>query len=766
MSKYSVVDEGNCSPRFLRLTCNHIGKKASLMDQTKLCIGAIVQPLAELGPNEPALGVVDHSHGPIRCERCRAYINPFFKFVNVGRKFQCCFCHTINDVPEWYYCNLDGNNERRDKFDRPELSRGSVEFNVGEDFMRRPIQKPHFLFVIDVSYAAVVSGLVDVAVDAVRNALDTLEENERTHAGILTYDSSIHFYRMSTSLADPQMLEITDTKDPFIPAPTSELVMQVSDAKCRYLLDTTLDLISTTFSTENVSASSKPVCVGSAALAASQVLQHVGGKVLFIQANLPGAGVGVLTNREDAKLYNTKKEKNLFIPQGAYYTTLARQCAEQAITFDLYVCANCYVDLCTFGELANTTGGQICLYPGFSGSKDGEALTEDIQRNVSRLTGYDAVMIVRCSAGLRVADQYGNYYLRTRPEMDLPSVDCDKTFGIRFEHDGDLDEKKEAVIQVALLYTTPEGARRIRSHTISVPVTSVLANIFRNSDLDSVVNLSLKQAVRQIHRNSTPQESAHALTQACVDCLYTYRKRCASSTSSGQLILPEPLKLLPMCTLGMIKHPICKPGLSADERSFLHSYASGLPCYVARPFVCPRLFNISHIPEECCLPDADGRVFLPQPLTLSSEVMLPADLYLLENGRFIYLWISERVSVDEMEAVFGNTVQSQQYEVRTDGPPECQASRINTLVAEVRRNSSIFKGLQVIRAQDTSSQTQGFGGIQESLDEAAFFAKLLEDGKVKDGAVKRKLLEIPREEMSYVDFLCWLHKMIQNKFYA
>jgi protein transport protein SEC24 len=39
----------------------------------------------------------------------------------------------------------------------------------------------------------------------------------------------------------------------------------------------------------------------------------------------------------------------------------------------------------------------------------------------------------------------------------------------------------------------------------------------------------------------------------CVTILYTYRKYCATASSSGQLILPEALKLLPLYTMGMFE---------------------------------------------------------------------------------------------------------------------------------------------------------------------------------------------------------------------
>lgn len=37
--------------------------------------------------------VVDFGEGgPVRCSRCKGYINPFMRFVDQGRKFTCNFC--------------------------------------------------------------------------------------------------------------------------------------------------------------------------------------------------------------------------------------------------------------------------------------------------------------------------------------------------------------------------------------------------------------------------------------------------------------------------------------------------------------------------------------------------------------------------------------------------------------------------------------------------------------------------------------------------
>lgn len=41
-------------------------------------------------------------------------------------------------------------------------------------------------------------------------------------------------------------------------------------------------------------------------------------------------------------------------------------------------------------------------------------------------------------------------------------------------------------------------------------------------------------------------------TNVCTNILYSYRKFCATTPASVQLVMPEALKLLPLFTLGMI----------------------------------------------------------------------------------------------------------------------------------------------------------------------------------------------------------------------
>lgn len=87
--------------------------------------------------------------------------------------------------------------------------------------------------------------------------------------------------------------------------------------------------------------------------------------------------------------------------------------------------------------------------------------------------------------GLQVADYSGSFCRRIPTDVDLPAVDCDKALLVTLRHEEKLPETSEAAFQCALLYTTVTGQRRIRVHTLQLPVTAALGNLFRGADLDA-----------------------------------------------------------------------------------------------------------------------------------------------------------------------------------------------------------------------------------------------------------------------------------------
>ena len=205
-------------------------------------MGVVLQPLAPLAPdveqvpsvNFGAVGTI------VRCKQCRTYVNPFVQWEANGRRWNCNLCGFSQLTPDTYYASLDESGKRMDRFQRAELHKGAVEYIAPGEYMVRPPQPPVFMFVIDVSYTSVVTGLLNTVVASIKEAIQSgsIPGGQRVQVGIITFDTSLHFYNLNSNLSQPQMLVVSDLEDLFLPLPDDILVpLAESEAAILNLLD-------------------------------------------------------------------------------------------------------------------------------------------------------------------------------------------------------------------------------------------------------------------------------------------------------------------------------------------------------------------------------------------------------------------------------------------------------------------------------------------------------------------------------------------------
>ena len=138
-------------------------------------------------------------------------------------RFHCPFCKATTELPPQYFVHLDHTGVRLDKYQRPELWLGSYEFVGTKEYCRNNTfpKPPAFIFVIDVSYNNVKSGLVHLLCQNMKNILKHLpreigEERSAVRVGFITYSNEVHFYNIKSSLAQPQMLVVGDVQVIFL----------------------------------------------------------------------------------------------------------------------------------------------------------------------------------------------------------------------------------------------------------------------------------------------------------------------------------------------------------------------------------------------------------------------------------------------------------------------------------------------------------------------------------------------------------------------
>ncbi|KAK3990956.1 hypothetical protein QBC44DRAFT_324504 [Cladorrhinum sp. PSN332] len=752
---FVAFDQGNSSPKFARLTMTNIPATAEGQKSTGLPLGLLLQPLAPLQSGEVEIPVLDFGDaGPPRCHRCRAYINPFMMFRAGGNKFVCNLCNYANDTPPEYFCATSPQGVRVDRDQRPELTRGTVEFVVPKEYYTREPVGLRYLFVIDVTQESYNKGFLESFCDGILRALYASEENEEkdengevkrriplgAKVGFVTYDKEVHFYNVSPALEQAQMMIMPDIEDPFVPLSEG---LFVDPYESKTVITSLLTRLPQMFSDIKNPEPALLSTLNSAVAA----LEKTGGKIFCSLAALPTWGPGRLFMRDDGKHPGGEPDKKLFSTEHPGWRKLAEKLVSIGAGVDFFMATpnGGYLDLATVGYVSATTGGETFFYPNFIAPRDNTKLSLEIKHAVTRETGYQALMKVRCSNGLQVSEYHGNFIQHTfGADLEIGVVDADKALGVTFGYDGKLDAKLDAHFQAALLYTTASGQRRVRCINVIAGVSENAKDSIKFIDQDAVVAIIAKEASTRLATTSaTLKDVRLGLTEKTIDVLANYRKNFLSQAHPpGQLVMPERLKEFAMYMLGMLKCRAFKGGNETSDRRvhemrLIRSMGAGeLSLYLY-----PRVIPIHNLQPEDGFPDpATGHLKVPPSIRASFSRVEPGGVYLLDNGQQCLLWMHAQTSPNLIEDLFGEG----QTELR-----KLDAYTSLLPVLETRLNAQVRNLMEWMREVRGGSKGLTIQLARQGLDGAEYeYARMLVEDR-------------NNEAQSYVDWLVHVHRGVQ-----
>ncbi|CAK9081361.1 Protein transport protein Sec24-like At3g07100 [Durusdinium trenchii] len=705
------VETFNSPTHFVRCSVSRLPNSLSAKQRLNIPLGVILQPLAPVPPDiEPVPSVNFGVVGTIvRCKQCRTYVNPFVQWEANGRRWNCNLCGFSQLTPDPYYASLDESGKRMDRFQRAELHKGAVEYIAPGEYMVRPPQPPVFMFVIDVSYTSVVTGLLQTVVTSIKEAIESgkIPGGQRIQVGIITFDTSLHFYNLNSNLSQPQMLVVSDLDDLFLPLP-DDILVPLAESETAVL--NLLDSLPSIFGETKVNES----CLGSAVRGAFMAMKHIGGKLLVFGACIPSVGeLALKSTRDNPRLLGTDREVELLRPAGNDgYKELGKELTPAQISVELFLAPQAYMDLASICPLAKYTGGDVHYYPQFNINTCFEKFKAELVHVLTRYMGWEAVMRVRVSRGWKITKFDGHLFIRGQDLLVVPNCHSDQTFAIQIDMEENVTPDPVLYVQSALLYTNSEGERRIRVHTWAAMTTPNFNDIIGSIDVQASAVMMSHQALEQSLK-SNQTDGRNKLSSFCQQVVQ-------AGNMSPQ---SDALQFLPLYIMGMLKSAAFRAtnDISADLRTYIWMRLETLSVSQSAAFFNPRLMALHNAPDSCRVPNEHGQIELPEMLNLTSESMTQDGVYLLEDGESMYMWIGRAVDTSFLQAVFG-TGSFEQMDVLaaesmagTRGDP--LSEKIANILRQVRaERPTPFLQLQILRQGDPK--------------EAKFFAALIEDRTV------------------------------------
>lgn len=718
------IQKLNCNPELFRCTLTSIPQTQALLNKAKLPLGLLLHPFKDL----VQLPVVTSST-IVRCRSCRTYINPFVNFLD-QRRWKCNLCYRVNDVPEEFMYNpltrVYGEPHKR-----PEVQNATIEFMAPSEYMLRPPQPPVYLFVFDVSHNAIETGYLNSVCQSLLDNLDLLPGNTRTKIGFITFDSTIHFYSLQEGLSQPQMLIVSDIDDVFIPMPENLLVnLNESKELVQDLLKTLPQMFTKTLETQSA--------LGPALQAAFKLMSPTGGRMSVFQTQLPTLGVGALKPREEPNQRSSAKEIHL-TPSTDFYKKLALDCSGQQAAVDLFLLSGQYSDLASLGCVSRYSAGSVYYYPSYHHQHNPvqvQKFQKELQRYLTRKIGFEAVMRIRCTKGLSIHTFHGNFFVRSTDLLSLPNVNPDAGYAVQMSVEESLTDTQLVSFQSALLYTSSKGERRIRVHTLCLPVVSTLNEVFLGADVQAISGLLANMAVDRSVTASL-SDARDALVNAVIDSLSAYRSSVLSSQQPG-LMVPFSLRLFPLFVLALLKQKSFQTGTNArlDERIFAMCQVKNQPLIHLMLTTHPSLYRVDNLSDEGALNINDRTIPQPPILQLSVEKLSRDGAFLMDAGSVLMLWVGKNCAQNFLSQVLGVQNYASIPQMMTDLPeldtPE--SARTIAFISWLREQRPFFPILYVIR--------------EESAMKAAFLQNLVEDRT--------------ESALSYYEFLLHLQQQVNK----
>jgi protein transport protein SEC24 len=369
-------------------------------------------------------------------------------------------------------------------------------------------------------------------------------------------------------------------------------------------------------------------------------------------------------------------------------------------------------------------------------------LRNELRHNLTRFTAWEAVCRVRCSKGFRVSSFNGHFFVRSMDLLALPATNADAAYAVQIAHDEQLPTSNVSYLQCALLYTTADGERRIRVHTMSVPVVPDIAQMFRSIDGGAMSAFLTRLAVER-SLTARLQDAREAMQLKLSQSMREFRLLNTSAARAFNcLIFPDMMRLMPLFTLCAAKSPSLRGqtrDVSVDERIRSTFEILSAPTEAILRRLYPAMYALHAMPPEAGLQNEAGGIVMPPRTVLAGERVDARGAYLVDDGRQCLIWLGKMLDRGFINAVFG-----------AQGPPNPDVDFEPTLVEETQLSKQVCGVIAEVRRRAANGCHCTLTVIKQGEPSEALLFPLLVEDRGAGGA----------GAMSYADFLILLHRQV------
>ncbi|MGH0166488.1 UNVERIFIED_CONTAM: hypothetical protein FKN15_072599 [Acipenser sinensis] len=608
----------NCSPEVFRCTLTNIPQTQSLLNKAKLPLGLLLHPFRDMSQ----LPVVTSST-IVRCRSCRTYINPFVTFLD-QRRWKCNLCYRVNEdifipTPDSLLVNLSECKELVQDLLKglPQMFTRTLETQCALG----PALQAAFKLLSPTGGRVSVfqTQLPSVGVGALKSREDP---NQRASAKDIPHlTPATDFYKKLALDCSGQQIAV----DLFL----------LSGQYC--------DLASL--------ACISKYSAGGVHYYPSYHHLHNPAQVEQLQRDLKRYIRRKIGFESVMRVRCTKGERRirvhtLCLPVVNSMADIFAGADVQAIT-GLLASMAC---------ISKYSAGGVHYYPSYHhlhNPAQVEQLQRDLKRYISRKIGFESVMRVRCTKGLSIHTFHGNFFVRSTDLLSLPNINPDSGFAVQMSIEENLVDMQVVSFQAALLYTSSKGERRIRVHTLCLPVVNSMADIFAGADVQAITGLLASMAVDRSVTASL-SDARDALVNAAIDSLRAYRSGGLSVQQPG-LVAPACLRLLPLYVVALLKQKAFRTGTSTrlDERVFAMCQLKYQPLAYLMLMIHPALYRVDNLTDEGAISIADRTIPQPAILQLSVEKLSRDGSFLMDSGSVLYLWVGRNCAPNFITQVLG-----------------------------------------------------------------------------------------------------------------